>query len=279
MHSIEAVTVCVNYGDFLRAVAPFNRPHFNRWVVVTVESDTLTREVCRNHSIECLITDEFYREGKDSFCKSRGINKGLDHLRGDGWLMHLDADICLPFDMAVCLEDAHLQPENIYGADRINCTGYQAWQTVQKQGLYSREHGWLVEKRRPETWVGGQPAGNGIGWAPIGYFQLWHGTQTLTWGFPKRRYPVAHGNAARTDVQFALQWDRKNRLMIPELLVFHLESEEAPMGANWKGRKTKPFAPPVVVETDGEAMGVRHSGRHHPPHHHPHPPHHPRPYR
>lgn len=240
---IEAVTVSVGYGDLLAAVAPSNRPHFDRWVVVTAADDEETRAVCRQHSIECLLTEEFHREGGDSFCKARGINKGLDHLRGDGWLLHLDADICLPYDLDACLHDAHLQPECIHGCDRLNVTGWDAWQTVKQQGLYSREQGWLAEKRRPGTWVGGQPAGNGVGWSPIGFFQMWHGSHTLTWGFPKKRYPEAHGNAARTDVQFALQWDRKHRTFIPELLVFHLESEASRMGANWNGRTTKRFGP------------------------------------
>ena len=249
MLHIEAVTVCVGYGDILKVVAPYNRPHLARWIVVTTAQDEETRQVCRSHSIDCLTTEEFTREGPGSFCKSRGINKGLDQLRGDGWLMHLDADICLPFDFAQCAADADMQPGHIHGVDRINVAGEAAWEAVKRQGLYSREGGWLAEKRRPETWVGGQPAGNGIGWAPIGFLQIWKGSHTLTWDFPRKRYPEAHGNAARTDVQFALQWDRKHRTFIPELLVFHLETEAAQMGANWGGRKTRRWGQPPLPQS------------------------------
>ncbi len=58
-----------------------------------------------------------------------------------------------------------------------------------------------------------------------------------------RRYPLHHGDAARTDVQFALQWDRRHRQLLPEVIVLHLESEPAEQGANWKGRTTRPFGP------------------------------------
>ena len=42
--NIEAVTVCVGYGDFLAAVVPWNAPHFNRWIIVTEEQDAETRD-------------------------------------------------------------------------------------------------------------------------------------------------------------------------------------------------------------------------------------------
>ncbi len=243
---IEAVTVCVDYGDFLRAVAPFNRPLLDRWIVVTRASDQETREVCRNYSIECLLTEDFDLDG--GFSKSHGINRGLEQLQGDGWLMHLDADVAMPFDTRQCLENAHLQSDCIYGCNRLNVTGWEAWQRVQRQGLHSREHGWLVEMRRPDTWVGGVPAGPYTGYAPIGFLQLWSGKESLSWRFPRKMYPTRHGNAARTDCQFAMLWDRRKRHLIPELVVFHLESEDAKMGANWKGRKTQRFGPAHQVE-------------------------------
>jgi hypothetical protein len=54
---------------------------------------------------------------------------------------------------------------------------------------------------------------------------------------------VGHSDAARTDVQFGLQWDRHRRALVPELVVLHLESEDAVTGANWSGRTTRPFGP------------------------------------
>lgn len=244
---IEAVSVCVNYSDYLREVAPHNRRLLDRWIVVTKPSDEETKKVCSDHSIECVLCDEFERDGAD-FAKARGINVGLRQLTGDGWLLHLDADICLPTDFGECLDDAHLIEGNLYGCLRLCVPGPDIWDAVQKQGLYSRKMGWLTEYReRPAgCYVGGVPGGigpGGHGYCPIGFFQMWKGSETLTWGHAKKWYPIRHGGACRTDTQFAQLWDRRHRILIPELLVFHLEHPNTKdmMGQNWKGRKTPPF--------------------------------------
>jgi hypothetical protein len=57
------------------------------------------------------------------------------------------------------------------------------------------------------------------------------------------RYPDTEGNAENVDVQWALRWPRRQRLLLPTVRVFHLESEGALMGANWSGRTTKLFGP------------------------------------
>ena len=36
---LEAITVSVGYGDFLRAVAPWNIPHLDRWLIITEPTD------------------------------------------------------------------------------------------------------------------------------------------------------------------------------------------------------------------------------------------------
>lgn len=244
---LECVTVCAHYGDFLREVAPFNRPLLDRWIVVTEPGDEETKRVCRDHSIECIVTEDMRRDG--GFAKARGINRGLDQLEGDGFLMHLDGDIALPLDFRECLAKAELQKDCIYGCDRLCVTGWDNWMAVKAQGLFSRQHGWLVEKNRPGTWVGGVPVGNYHGWAPLGFMQIWGGRETLSWGFPRKRYSERHLDAARTDIQFSLLWDRVKRVFIPELVVFHLESEDAHMGINWEGRRSQRFGPPDPADT------------------------------
>lgn len=246
MIPIEAITVCAridgkpSYADILREVAPYNRALLSRWIVVTTPDDDATKKVCRDHSIECVLTRDF--DLSPPFAKAAGINRGLQLCRGDGWLMHLDSDICLPFDFHQCLESAQVRRGAIHGCLRLNVVGSDQWDRVKVQGLYAREGGWLVEfQQRPGLGVGGQPAGQETGYVPIGFFQLWHGSETLSWTFPRKIYPSRHGTAARTDVQFACLWDRRDRVMIPELVVFHLESEHAAMGANWNGRTTRPF--------------------------------------
>jgi hypothetical protein len=99
------------------------------------------------------------------------------------------------------------------------------------------------------------------GYVPIGYCQLWHCDASEWRGVKHRRYPERHNDASRCDVQFALQWDRRHRVHLPEVIAVHLESQEAKLGANWKGRTTVKFGP-------GEAHRLPH---HHHKHHHPHP--------
>ena len=246
---IEAVTVCKDYGDYLAEVAAHNRRLLDRWVVVTAPEDEETRSVCCRNSIEVVLCTDFTRGG--SFNKARGINAGLRQLRGDGWLLHLDGDVCLPLDFRQCLDDADLRSGSIHGCNRLCVPGPAAWDALQLQGLYSRMNGWLTEfrDRPPGCYVGGVPAGIGNGYVPIGFFQLWWGAETLSWGSARKWYPQEHGGAARTDTQFASLWDRSLRVQIPELLVFHLEHENAKdgMGHNWRGRKTPKFRNSVLA--------------------------------
>lgn len=236
---IEAVTVCVGYSGELAAVAIHNRPHFDRWIVVTRPEDEETRSVCRKFSIECVTTRDFDR--KPPFAKAMGIERGLAHLRADGWICHIDADIALPADFDAVLQDAHLDEQCIYGCDRLNVVGMDAWKRVESRGLLCQSGAWAVDLERPDCKLGTRVANHGHGYTPIGFWQLMAGSDYNWRGFPAKRYPVHHGSAARCDVQHSLQWDRRQRVLIPELLVWHLESEKARMGANWNGRTTKPF--------------------------------------
>ncbi len=67
-------------------------------------------------------------------------------------------------------------------------------------------------------------------------------------------YPDEHSGADRTDVLHAKKWKRKQRVLIPEIIAIHLDSEDATvkeMGRNWNGRKTKLFGystePPIPL--------------------------------
>lgn len=249
MVPIEAVTVCVGYADLLRETARFNRPLLDRWLVVTSPADHATRDVCRRYSVECLCSDEWARDG--AFSKGRLIDRGLAMLRGDGWTLHLDADVAMPGDLHQVLDDAHPDPLAIHGCDRLNVVGWDAWRRATAGGLWSRPGPWMTDPSRDGLRVGARVANLGLGYTPIGYWQLWRAAAATWRSFPDRRYPRHHGTAARTDVQHALQWDRRRRVLIPELLVWHIETEAAPMGANWQGRTTRPFGPAAAADPSG----------------------------
>jgi hypothetical protein len=236
--NIEAVTVCVGYADFLQVTAKYNHGLFDKWIIVTSKDDTDTRELCRKLSIQTILSDDHLRDG--GFNKGRLIERGLQHLSSDGWRVHLDGDIVLPQNFRNILQASHLHEDNIYGADRVMIRSRADWNRLLQTGWISNDYHCRVNMPKGFE-VGARWAHHNEGYCPIGFFQMWHSSQDQYKGTRIKPYPIHHNDACRTDVQFALQWDRQHRLLIPELVVVHLESEPAPLGANWNGRTTKKF--------------------------------------
>lgn len=252
--NIEAVSVCCGYDDFLAAVAPYNIPHLDRWLIVTTPEDEKTREVCRRFNLEVLLSNDGGND-VDEFAKGRMIERGLQHLSANGWRLHLDSDIVLPNRFKQLCHTADLKEDTLYGADRILVRSWEEWQKLQKTGFLNSGHDYHCRINFPEGFPIGTRWGTlATGYCPIGFFQMWHSSQDLWRGIRIKPYPRFHNNACRTDVQHALQWDRSKRALIPEIVTIHLESEKSPMGVNWKGRKSKRFGPPVT-END-QKMGA-----------------------
>lgn len=237
MH-LEAVIVCKDYSDFLSETLPQNLPYIDHLVVVTHPDDKATIALCNRYSVNCVQTTCMHEDG-DLFNKGRAINLGLGHTSGKGWLLHLDADVVLPHRFRDLLYRAKLQPSKLYGADRVNVFGYARWLAL-KAELDSGPH-------YADRYFVSTPDGHALGariihhehgYLPIGYFQLWHA------GLGKR-YPIHQGSAEHTDALFAAQWSRWDRILLPEVLTYHLDSlpGPSPMGANWHGRKTPIFGP------------------------------------
>lgn len=237
---VEAVIVCRDYGDFLAETLPMNLDHIDRVVVVTSVEDSLTRAICRHWSVECVTTDVFTEKG-DCFNKGAAINVGLASLRQKGWLLHMDADIVLPLRFKNMLDKSALQEHCLYGCERACVQGWLAWQKIKAT--------WWTEPQYAEKYFVTTPPQAPIspnivhkdrGFTPIGFFQFWH-SKYSQWN--EIRYPETESNAENMDVQFAIKWPRKDRILLPTVPVFHLESEAGPMGVNWNGRKSKPFGP------------------------------------
>lgn len=240
---LEAVIVCVNYSDFLAHTLPFNKVHFDRLVVVTDRKDDKTKKLCEYHHVECVQTDAFYAEGS-KFNKGKGINAGLNVLSRKGWVLHLDADIYLPPLTRKILENIELDPQYLYGIDRMMCPTYKEWVKFIENPRLTHE-GWIYI--HPNIFPMGVRIAEYMskGYEPIGFFQLWNPiTARIFW------YPEEHGAADRTDVQFAKKWHRGKRALIPEIIGIHLDSEALnlkEMGKNWNGRKTELFKLPKYV--------------------------------
>lgn len=243
--NIEAVIVCTKYSDFLEHTLPQNIQQLDDIVVVTTPDDDATKKLCGKYSIQCVETTVFYDEG-DTFNKARGINLGLSYLRKKDWLLHLDADILLCSDFRRMLTGAKLDTKNIYGSDRVNIYGYDSWMKLKPllgnhyNSRWFTDPGFCHMKAETEgidMRMGARVIHEEHGYVPIGFFQLWH----VAAG---KRYNYKNGSAAGSDVLFPTQWPRQNRVLIPDIHVFHLDSEKTHgIGTNWKGRKSAQFAP------------------------------------
>jgi hypothetical protein len=267
---IEAVTVCVGYADFLAETLRENLPLVDELVVVTSPDDDETRSVCRRHSVHHILSEDHKRGGP--FNKARLIQRGLDQIAAQDWILHLDADVVLPRKFRQYLDWAHLDERVIYGADRCNLKGWQEWQRLkQHAGCWDNHAHECGHWFHPTFPVGSRWVSSIHGYVPIGFFQLFHGSQMVEHGYHVRKYPTSHGDAARTDVQFALQWDRRNRQVLPEAIVLHLDGEAGSvMGANWSGRTTPRFGPEPAGGPDGKPPGHHHHDHDHHRHHHHH---------
>lgn len=235
--NLSAITICVNYADFLAHTLPHNKNHFDRMIVVTDTKDLETKRLCEFYHVECLQTDVFYEDG-DNFNKAKGINEGIKALSPKDWVVHLDADIYLPPLTRQILNSLELDKQTLYGMDRMMCPDFNSWmqficrpRLTHEGYIYIHPNVFPLGVRIAEYLSGG--------YEPIGYFQLWNPIHSSVY-----LYPDQHGAADRTDVLFAKKFPRAKRQLIPELICIHLESENlnlVEMGKNWNGRKTKIF--------------------------------------
>lgn len=236
---IEAITICVNYSDYLAHTILFNKQLFQRMIVVTDCSDRRTRDLCEHHHVQCISTDVFYGEdGEKAFDKGAGIRYGLNFLQMDGWVAHIDADIALPPRTSAILPNLGLDPAFLYGLDRMMCPNFDAWAKYVSQPDVQHSCDAFIS---PGAFPLGHRLGllnGGDGYIPLGFFQLWNPQASGVTDYP------SHGSAARSDVRFALQWPRAKRHLLPEVLAVHLETERGEVGGhglNWRGRRSPHF--------------------------------------
>jgi glycosyltransferase involved in cell wall biosynthesis len=92
-----AVTVSVNYADFLSIILPQNIHLFKEWIIITDKKDKKTQQLCEYYGVKLIKTDVFYEDGA-KFNKWKGINEGLKKIRKkeEEWILFLDSDIVLP---------------------------------------------------------------------------------------------------------------------------------------------------------------------------------------
>lgn len=241
---IHGVVVSVGYSDYLELSLTQNRPMFDRCVVVTSPADRDSQRVAGKHGCDLVMSEDAVRRSHDG----RGFNKGalieraLNQLPGHGWRIHFDADILFPGNLLWRLSAALHDREAIYGVDRFNVVDAAGYQKLNASGFLSRGfqyHHFLAYP--PGFELGSRFVHHDQGWMPIGFFQLWHHDAEYSDIYRVRGYASGSNSAAHDDVQFAMRWDRHKRILIPEFFVAHLMTSDVRYGANWEGRKTRPF--------------------------------------
>ena len=238
---IEAIITSVGCHDFLAHTLMLNKHQFDRIVVVSAPEDKNTPRICDYWCVECHLTDEFNSRW-GGFQKGKAINSGLSKLALDGWVAHMDADVALPPNSRHAFEHAELDPTMVYGIDRVECKSYASWQRfIGNPERNVDGGGWFIHTTHsPFPLATRVSFGAEGGYVPIGFFQFWNPA-----GSGVSRYAEGHDTAGREDSVFTAQWPRGKRGFIPEVIAYHLESEDAPMAVNWKGRRTKPFQYPA----------------------------------
>jgi hypothetical protein len=234
---IQAITVSVNYSDFLKYSIETNKEFFDDWFIVTDTKDKETKELCDKHGLHCIQTDIFYEGGY--FRKYAGINEALKLVDKDAWVLFLDGDILLSPLTKRVLTKLNLQKDTIYGIDRVNCYGFERFIEFKKSSGVLKEN-WLLHGAGLEfgariVHIFGEDGENGLftGYKPLGFFQLVHRSSF-------DYYPEGSLDASHGDIAFAKLYHRDKRQLIPEILGVHICTEKY-KSMNWKGRKSDPF--------------------------------------
>lgn len=234
---LEAVTVCINYSDFLKFTLPNNKQYFDKYVIVTTSDDIKTQELCKEQGVECVLIKKEHSTELDN--KGVAINKGLEVLKKDGWILHLDADIWLPPLTRTILSKFSLQPDCIYGTDRFMCESFEDWiEFLDKEEYKDIHHEWVylntskfrIGKRMIQYYD--------EGYWPIGFFQLWNPKGSGIFSYPNDKIGYD-----RDDVLHMKKWRQGKRIFIPDFIPIHLSSEKHEKGQNWQGRSTRTFGP------------------------------------
>ena len=199
MVALTAVTVSINYSDYLRRCVAQNAAVLDRWIIVTDQSDRRTIDICRHfNNIELVFTKVDFQPGV-LFPKSRMINEGFWNLGSSDWILHLDLDILLPPNLKQIFLRNRIQPECMYGA--------RSRSLVDRNGAIVGSHGDEFVRN-------------------IGFFQLFHATRMRT-------YPEESIDAGHDDMAFNGHWQPEMRRKLIGLQPVHF----GPSARYWKGRE------------------------------------------
>jgi hypothetical protein len=201
---MRAATVCVEYDDILELTLPYNRHHFEEWLIVTTPSDAATIDLANRFGCRVYTTDAFY-DGGALFNKWKALEQGLDYFGREGLMCFIDADVLWPKEIPAM----EYQRGILYGAQR------RLWENVTP---IPSETDW--DKLR----LGFDPE-------PAGYTQVFHADDLCLRSPPWHDTNWRHAGGA--DSFFTRQWPDSAWRWLP-FWVLHL----GPTWTNWAGRAT-----------------------------------------
>ena len=213
----RAITVCVDYSDFLAVTLPYNRQHYSEYWVVTTDKDKLTHAVAEQYNCRIYSTDSFFKFGPNTFAKWCGLEEGLKMMGKHGWINILDADILLPKNA----DFGWLLPENV---NTLTTPLRHMYDT-----LYMRESELYIPKE--QDWWKYKLHHNQREWA--GFCQIFHASAKCLQGEgPWFEQNWQHCGGA--DSIFQDRWCTENKIR-PTWNVLHLGETLT----NWFGRASQ----------------------------------------
>ena len=229
---LEGLAVSVGYGDFLETTLQRNLDHFDNFVVVTSYDDAATQAVCARHGVTCV------QDGPPSR-RRRGLQQGpLDQPRpGPSAASRLDRAPgrrhrhARPRPLGARQEPARRRLHLRRGpAGSHRPPGLAA---AANEPAFPAAVSLQVPGRRPRLAAGRAALAQRVRLLP---HRLFPALARQTCRAALSRQPGL-GRTQRRALRSAMA--RARRLLLPGMFVYHLQSEPAPMGANWQGRKTK----------------------------------------
>jgi hypothetical protein len=209
---IDALTVCVNYADFLALTLPHNLRFVDRLLVVTEEGDKDTQRLCSYHNVPYIFSRRVHENGA-AFNKSKAINEGWKTLAPRGQFLLIDADTLIPPSM----DRAYFSnPDHFYCSYRVYLNSYEEYEQ------------WYKGKYQPP-----QPAVNDAGG---GYFQCFNINSQYLCGL----YPEAGEEGVDTDLDFLSMWPTASLNIIPWTCA-HI----GPINTNFSGGRVSPVFHPL----------------------------------
>jgi hypothetical protein len=219
---IHAVTVSVNYADYLWHTLPALVRIADKVTVITLATDTEARGLATKYSAEVHLTGQL----KGNFRKGKAIREALSRADND-WLLHVDADI----GILQQIDTTELCKNTLYGAHRYSISGEFQWELIKGVPTCWRKMS-PCPQDEPFTSVRFRRKSRTSKVLPPGYFQLWHSSQGKT-------YPSRSIDASLDDILHAERF--KSTAILPNFGVYHLESKDHDLKANWQGRTTGRF--------------------------------------